>query len=81
MSVWFWVRRFFLVLVGAFAIIATVHLLRGRSLAHAATEAAIWATISALVFVGARSMQARRGVHCAVCRDTPETRDQAQTSD
>ncbi len=81
MSLGFWVRRFFLVLVSSFAIIAGVHLLRGRSLIHAATEAAIWATISALVFVVARSMQARRGVHCAVCRDTPETRESTPTSE
>lgn len=81
MSLGFWVRRFFLVLVSSFAIIAGVHLLRGRSLSLAATEGAIWATISALVFVVARSMQARRGVHCAVCRDTPETRDPVRIPD
>lgn len=68
----FWIRRFARVFAGAFALIVASHLLRGRGLAHALTEAALWATLSAIVFTGARLVQSRRGQHCAVCRDTPD---------
>jgi hypothetical protein len=72
MGAFFWIRRFFLALVVAFAVIATSHLVRGRGLNHAVTEAAIWSVLSAAVFTVGRYFQARRGQHCAICRDTPE---------
>ncbi len=71
----FWARRFVLVWLGAFVVIGAAHLVRGRPLAHAITEAGIWGLITAAVFVAARAWQASRSQHCAVCRDTPEMRD------
>lgn len=68
----FWIRRFLLVFTGAFVLIASSHLLRGRGVGHALVEAALWATLTAAVFTGARIVQSRRGQHCAVCRDTPD---------
>lgn len=73
MSTGFWVKRFFVVLVGAFVIIGVGQFLKRHDVAFAATQAAIWSTLSALVFTVARFFQARRGQHCAICKDTPET--------
>jgi uncharacterized membrane protein len=68
----FWVRRYLTVFGLALVVIAASHLVRGRPLSYAATEALLWAAITASVFTAARIYQSRRGQHCAVCRDTPE---------
>ena len=69
----FWLRRFAWIYAIAFVVIgASQYLLRGRSLADAATQAAIWAAVAATVFTAARIRQSRRGEQCALCRDTPE---------
>lgn len=68
----FWIRRFILVWTAAFVLIAGAQALKGHDLAYALTQGLLWATISAGIFVGARLYQARRGRHCAICRDTPE---------
>lgn len=72
----FWVKRFLVVLAGAFAIIGGAQLLKGHDMAYAATQGAIWGLVGAAVFTGARIGQARKGRHCALCRDTPEMREQ-----
>jgi hypothetical protein len=68
----FWIRRFLIVLAGAFVIICVAQLLKGQNLAYSATQGAIWGAVSATVFTVARFFQARRGQHCAICNDTPE---------
>lgn len=72
----FWIRRFFVALAVAFVVISASHLVRGRSLEYAATEGGLWSAISAAVFTVGRFFQARRGQHCAICRDTPEMQEQ-----
>lgn len=72
MGTGFWIRRFVFVLVVAFAVIFAAQWLRGRGLEYAATHALLWSVVSALVFTVARYFQARRGQHCALCKDTPE---------
>ncbi|GAB3747557.1 hypothetical protein GCM10028795_10350 [Lysobacter olei] len=69
----FWIRRFLVVLTSAFLIIAAAHWLRGRGLHYAVTEASLWALITAAVSTAARAYQSRRGQHCAICKDTPES--------
>lgn len=71
----FWARRFVLVLAGAFTVIASVQLLKGRELASAVVQGLGWAAVAATVFTLSRFHQTRRGQHCAICRDTPEMRD------
>lgn len=71
----FWIRRFLQVLAIAFAVIAASHLARGRGVEYATIQGAIWSVISAVVFTVGRYFQARRGQHCAICRDTPEMRE------
>ena len=70
----FWIRRYVSVLVGAFVVIAAAQLLQGHAWQDALADAALWAAVSATVFTVARYLQARRGQHCALCRDTPELR-------
>jgi len=68
----FWIKRFLTVLVGAFAIIGTVQMLKGHDLPYSVTQAALWGVITATVFTVGRLYHSRRGRHCAICRDTPE---------
>jgi dolichyl-phosphate-mannose--protein O-mannosyl transferase len=68
----FWVRRFLIFLVAAFAVIAASHLLRGRPVKYAVLEGLLWAFIAASVFIATRIYRSRRGEACAMCRDTPE---------
>ena len=68
----FWVRRFLTVLVGAFMVICAAQWLKGHDLAYSATQGSIWGLIAATIFTGSRIYQSRQGVHCALCKDTPE---------
>ena len=68
----FWIKRFFTVFVVAFLMLFLVALLKNRSLGRATAESAVWAGVTAVVFVSARIYQSRKGQHCALCRDTPE---------
>jgi hypothetical protein len=72
LSTGFWVKRFLTVFMGACAVICLAQLLKGRGLAYSATQGAIWGALSTLLFTVTRFFQARRGQHCAICKDTPE---------
>lgn len=74
----FWIKRFFVVLLGAFSLLLVVNVIKQRPLESAAAESAVWASITAIVFVTARFYQSRRGQHCALCRDTPEMAQRGQ---
>ena len=71
----FWVKRFVVILFGAFAVITVAQWLKGHALDYALTQGAVWGLVSASIFTVARFFQARRGQHCALCKDTPELRD------
>lgn len=71
----FWIKRFLLVLAGAFVIISVAQALRGHDWMYSATQGAIWGALGATVFTVARYRQAKKGQHCALCRDTPEMRE------
>jgi len=71
----FWIRRFVVVFLGALVVIGAGQLLQGRSLGHSLSHGLFWAFVAAGVFTAARLHQARRGQHCALCRDTPEMQD------
>ncbi len=70
----FWIKRFFAVLLLAFAILMAVELLKGHRPEAAVTFSLAWSLIAATIFTGARIYQSRRGRHCALCGDTPETK-------
>lgn len=68
----FWIRRFLVVFAGAFVIIAGVAVLKGHAMDESVVQGLLWGAASAALFTGSRIWQSRRGVHCAICRDTPE---------
>jgi hypothetical protein len=73
-STGFWIKRFLVVLVAAFMILFAAQLLRGNDASQAVIHAALWGSISTTVFIATRWWRARRGQHCALCRDTPAMR-------
>jgi len=72
MSTAFWIKRFFLALVVAFAILFVAHDVEGHGAAESLRFSALWAIISAAIFTGTRIYRSRRDQHCAICKDTPE---------
>lgn len=70
----FWVRRFLWVSGIVFMILMAASLLRGRAMETALSESFVWALVSAAIFTGWRYYQARKGVACALCKDTVEDR-------
>jgi len=75
MGLRFWIKRFFIVLLGAFVIICAAQILKSHDFRYAAVQGAVWAVITASVFTVARFIQSRRGQHCAICKDTPEMQE------
>lgn len=69
----FWIKRFLIVLTGTFVFLLGAALLRGRPLHQALTESGVWAVIATSIFIAGRVYHSRRGEHCALCGDTPET--------
>ncbi len=67
----FWVRRFLLIFAGAFALLTSVYLLRGRGQTEAVTQAAIWAGVVATLFIATRLYHSSRGRKCELCQDMP----------
>lgn len=68
----FWVKRFLWMTGIVFMVLMTASLLRGQSVDRALSESFTWALVSAAVFTGWRYYQARKGVACALCKDTLE---------
>jgi len=70
----FWVKRFFVVLCGAFIIISGAQMLKGHDFIYCITQGLLWSVITATIFVLGRIYQSRRGQHCSICQDTPEVK-------
>jgi hypothetical protein len=66
----FWVRRFLWMTGSVCMIPVASSLLRGRPLETALSESFTWALISAGIFTGWRYHHARKGIACALCKDT-----------
>jgi hypothetical protein len=71
----FWIKRFITVFLGAFVFLLAVGALKGRALAVAIKESALWAGIAATIFTASRIYRSRKGQHCELCRDTPQMRE------
>lgn len=63
------VKRFVQAALVAYALLFAVYLLRGRPLAQAAGDAALWSLISASIYVAVLIRKLRRHPACAVRRD------------
>jgi|KBSMisStaDraftv2_1062788.scaffolds.fasta_scaffold06254_11 hypothetical protein len=68
----FWIKRFVVAAVAAFAILTLVELLKGHDLASALWFAFGWGVLASALFTGTRIYRSRKGQACAVCNDTPE---------
>jgi hypothetical protein len=71
-STQFWVRRFLWATAIVCMILIAAALLRGRSLDTAMPESFTWALVAGAIFTGSRYYQARKGIACALCKDTVE---------
>lgn len=74
MGTLFWLRRYAVVFAAAFVVIGAGQLLKGHAAGYAASQAVLWAAMSASVFLATRLVQSHRGRHCTLCRDTPAMR-------
>ena len=68
----FWIKRFLMVYVGAFLLLALSEYFKGHHGRSARGFSSLWALISASIFIATRIYHARRGRACAICKDTPE---------
>ena len=63
------IRWYTTVFAIAFVVIASAHLLRARPMNFALSEALLWASISAAIYVATRIYNSRQGRTCAVCEE------------
>jgi hypothetical protein len=68
----FWVKRYLWVTGIIFMLLMAVALLRGRAIEDALSASFAWALVSAGIHTGWRYYQARKGIACALCKDTVE---------
>jgi hypothetical protein len=68
----FWVKRYLWVTGIVFMILLAAALLRGRTIEEALSASFVWALVSSAIHTGWRYYQARKGVACALCKDTVE---------
>ena len=68
----FWVRRFLVIAGLVTLIIVCSKLLRGFALEQVLAESFLWGLVSATILIATRYYYARKGVACAMCRDTPD---------
>lgn len=74
----FWIKRFFVVFTGAFLILFAVYLARGQPASAAAKDSALWSALATIIFLVTRIYRSRKGEHCKLCGDTPETAGNGQ---
>lgn len=68
----FWVKRFLVVAVVAFAILTLAQWVKGRELVAAMSFGLGWGVLASAIFTGTRMYRSRKGQQCAICNDTPE---------
>ncbi len=68
MGTLFWVKRFLLVLLPAFAVIAASQLVQDRGIEAALVHGAIWSPITAAVYVAALRYRCKS---CAIATEEP----------
>lgn len=64
----FWIRRFVIALVIAWAVLFAAHLLRGHALADSAWFAALWGAAAAVIFTVIGYVKYRRNPACMLPR-------------
>lgn len=67
MNAQFWIRRYLVAFLAAFAVIGFAQFLKGHTLRYSITQAIIWGIITAGVYISAAIYRFRKGQHCALC--------------
>jgi len=70
----FWIKRFLIVALVATAILTAVELLKGHELVQAVLFGLGWGVLASAVFTVTRIYRSRKGQHCAICNDIPESK-------
>jgi hypothetical protein len=70
----FWIKRFLIVALVATAILTAVELLKGHELVQAVLFGLGWGVLASAVFTVTRIYRSRKGQHCAICNDVPESK-------
>jgi hypothetical protein len=71
-STGFWVKRYLMVFGGVTILLVAAGLLKGRVFEDVVAEAMFWSLLASTIFIASRYAKARRGVPCAICKDTVE---------
>ncbi|PUA29247.1 MAG: hypothetical protein B0W54_01195 [Cellvibrio sp. 79] len=72
MSYKFWLVRFFLVFAAAFIVIAGAQYLKSHSMIFALTQGAIWAPITAAIYLAVLIYKFRKNPVCFIKDDEPK---------
>jgi hypothetical protein len=67
-----WIRLCFTAYVVTFAVLVLAGFARGRDWAVVLADSALWAGITAAIYVAAQYYHSSRGRQCELCRDTSE---------
>ncbi len=70
----FWIKRFLIVAFAAFAVLTAVELLKGHELVQAVLFGLGWGALASALFTVTRIYRSRKGQHCAICNDIPESK-------
>ncbi len=68
----FWIKRWLTVFGGVTLLLIVAGLIKDRPLEQVAPDAIFWSLLASTLFIGVRYSKARRGIACALCRDTVE---------
>ena len=68
----FWIKRYLTVFGGIVLLLLVAGLLKGKAFADVVPEAMFWSLLASTLFIGSRYSKAKRGIACAMCRDTVE---------
>ena len=69
----FWIKRFLVVALAAIAALTVVELLKGHELIQAVSFGLGWGVVASALFTVTRIYRSRKGQHCAICNDIPES--------
>jgi hypothetical protein len=69
MGATFWIKRFLLALSAIFVVLLAAHLLRGRDVRESVIQAAIWAPVTAAIYI---YVAIRKSRQCAACAVAPQ---------
>jgi hypothetical protein len=71
----FWAIRALKVYIGVLIALLIIELLKQHTIENALIFAVTWSFITTSVFIVTRLYQSRKGLECALCDDTPNSKE------